>query len=94
MENISGTVEITKNEWDKRKLTTFGYMISLVDVLSFTLNFLLFLAIATNIDSFGKLGSVYFWDVLSFYFFLNAGKIMVKLTSPLNSYQTLVIKEP
>jgi hypothetical protein len=94
METVNGSIEITKHEWMKRKLTTFGYMYSLVDVLSFTLNFILFLTIATNIESFAQYGPIYFWGVLSFYFFLQAGKIIVKLTSPLNSYQTLVIKEP
>jgi hypothetical protein len=94
METVNGSIEISKNEWMKRKLTNFGYYSSLLDVLSFALYFILFIVIATSIDSFAQTGSIYFWEVLSFFFFLQAGKIILKLTSPLNSYQTLVIKEP
>ena len=33
METVNGSIEISKEEWMKRKLTNFGYMASLVDVL-------------------------------------------------------------
>jgi hypothetical protein len=90
----SPSTEITQKEWDTRKLTSFGYFNSVIDMLFVILIFAAMYAIIIYmIPSSTSPGVTYFWQILITLFFIQGMKKVVSITSPLNSYQTIIIKK-
>jgi hypothetical protein len=95
MENVKTAIEVTQQEFDSRKLSQYGYFLSLFDVVYIILNFAAMGAIVSYvIPTFVTLGgSVYFWQILITILFIQAIRSLIKVLNPLSSYQTIIIRK-
>lgn len=87
-------IELTKDEYEARKLTRYGYFSSLLDGLYVALTF----SAMTGI-SFGIIPGIVdsqvalFWYSFDIILFISAAKKFERFMNPLNFYQTIVIRK-
>jgi hypothetical protein len=94
METVKKGLEITKEQWNSRKLSSYGYISGIVDILVIMLEFAGIGALSLYvIPNASTTGEVYFWYILSTLLFIWALQLLTKVSNPLNSYQTIIIRE-
>jgi hypothetical protein len=90
----SSAIEITQEEYESRRITTYGRMQGIID--QFTL-FLLFgmstMILTVMIPAAESIGEVWFWLILQVFFVVSGLKKLERIWNPMDFYQTLIVRK-
>lgn len=87
-------IEVSREEWDSRTLSSYGYFASLIDLMLMVL----YLGAIGNISIYiipalSTQGESIFWYCLVTIFFVLGLKTAMKVFNPINSYQTVIVRK-
>jgi hypothetical protein len=91
---MQNAIEITRDEYESRHMTTYGRMQSIIDM--FTLFLILGMStmiLTVIIPAATSAGEVWFWLLLQVFFVVTGLKKLERIWNPIDFYQTIIVRK-